>query len=305
MAVSTMYALHGILNSSTFISQISNAQVSSGLEYYIAQAAGMPYSQFVATMAANPGVTFDTPQLKTVLDLSGAMTGIASLAAANTDLHFKKISDLGRRVADATAEHLRFRMAQAWLGVESITAGHRSVASASVRLGTTYDGSNVPLVPAGTLALAGTPTAALHYVSGPVYLNTVALPGVQDITIDFGRNYIEAGGEGELYNTFAALGSYNPVITIRCTEHKWDTYGLAGTALTAGSFYLRKLATTGRVADGTAEHIKFAATAGLITVDDSSGGNSDPSITTYRVTLVGSSSTVEPITVDTAVAITT
>lgn len=305
MAASTVYVLHGIVNSSTFISQIDNAQVSSGVQTMIAQAAGMPNAQFAATMSANPGITFDSPQLKTILDLTGAMSGIANLSGANTDLHFKKVSDLGRRVADATTEHLRFRMAQAWLSLESITAGHRSVASASCRVGTTYDGSNSPLVPAGTLALAGTPTAALHYVAGPVYLNTVALPGVQDITIDFQRQIMELGGEGELYNTFAALQTYNPVITIRCLEHKWDTYGLNGTALTAGSFYLRKLARTGRVADGTAEHIKFAATAGLITVDDSSGGASEPSMTTYRITLIGADSTTEPITVDTAIAITT
>lgn len=303
MAVSTVYTLHGILNSSTFISQIEDAQVSSGVQTMIAQAAGMPYAQFAATMSANPGITLSTPQLKTVLDLTGALTSIVDLSGANTDLHFKQVADLGRRTADASLAHLRFRMSQAWVSLESITAGHQSVARASVRVGTTYDGTNNPIVPAGTLALAGTPTAAEHFVVGPVTINTVSLPGVQDITIDFQRQVMEAGGDGELYNTFAACQTFNPVITVRCLEHAWATYGLNGTALTALDVYLRKVSSTGRVANATEEHIKFSATAGLVTIDDSSGGAADPSITTYRITLIGANSTTEPITVDTTAAI--
>lgn len=306
MAVSTVHVLHGILNGSTFLSQISNAQVSSGIEYLIGQASGMPYAQFVGNLGQNPSTSFDCTQLKTVLDLTNAMTGIVDLSGANTDLHMKKVQDLGRRVADATTEHMRFRMAQAWLGVDRITAGHRQEATASCRLGTTFDGTNNPLVPAGSLANTGTSTSDTHWVVGPVYLNTVLLPGVQDITIDFQRNYLEAGGEGELYPTFAAAREYNPVITIRCLElPAWTTFGLNGTVLTAGSFYLFKVAPTGRVAVATAEHIKFAATKGLITVDDTASGGNQEGITAVRVTLVGSSATVEPITVNTAIAITT
>lgn len=305
MAVSTAYVLHGILNSSTFISQISNAQPSPAIETMLSEPAGFPYPLFVANQGQNPVTTFETSQLKTILDLTGALSSIVDLSGANTDLHYKKVADLGRRVADATTEHIRFRMSQAFLSLERITAGHRTEAVASCRLGVTYDGSNSPLVPAGSLALAGTPTSATHWLAGPVYLNTVALPGVQEITIDFQRQLLELGGEGELYNTFVACQVYRPVITIRCTEHAWATYGLNGTALTAGSFYLRKMATTGRVADGTAQHIKFAATAGLITVDDTTGGGNEAGITTYRVTLVGADTSTEPITVSTAVAITT
>lgn len=303
MSVSTVHVLHGIVNSSTFISQISNARPITDLQTLVAQSAGLPFPLFVGNMGTNPSIPFDTTQLKTILDLTGALTSITDLSGANTDLHFKKVTDLGRRVADATTDHLRFRMSQAWLSLERITASNRGEATASCRLGTTYDGTNAPLVPAGSLALAGTPTSAFHYVTGPVVLNTVQLPGVEDITIDFGRQVMEMGADGELYNTFAACQFYSPVITIRGYTNAWATYGLNGTALTAMTVYLRKVTTDGRVANGTEEHIAFTATAGLISVEESTGGNNEPSMTTVKCTLVGANATTEPIAVDTTSAI--
>jgi hypothetical protein len=304
MAVGTLYALHGIVNSSTFISQIDSARPSPNTDFQDGIPSGFPYRLFTGVFAQNPGISFESPQVKTLLDLTGALTSIVDLSGGNTDLYFKKIADLGRRVADATAEHIRFRMAQAFLSVNQISAGDRQRAVASCYLGTTYNGSTDPLVPAGSLALAGTPTAAEHFVAGPVTLNTVALPGVQDITIDFGRQLLEVSGDGELWNTFAACQQYNPVITVRCATHAWQTYGLAGTVLTSGDFYLRKCNAMGRVANATEEHIKFSATTGLITVTESGGGGNEPSITTYRIDLVGTNATTEPITLDTTAAIT-
>lgn len=303
MAVSTVYALHGILNSSTFLSQINNARPTTGIQLMSSMPSGLPFPLFVATQNANPFIPFEIEQIKTVLDLSGALSSIVDLSGGNTDLFFKKIAAQGRRVPDATAEHLRFRMSKAWLGLDSITAGDRSLAVASCRLGTTYDGTNNPLVPAGSTALSGTPTSAEHFVAGPVKLNTVTLPGVQEITIDFGKQYMELGGDGELYNTFAALQSYSPTITIRCLEHSWATYGLNGTVLTAMSVWLRKVGPNGRVANATEEHILFTASTGLVTVEESSGGTNEPSMTTVRVSLVGTNSTTEPIAVDTTAAI--
>lgn len=305
MAISTSHVLHGVnLGGSTFISQIQSGRPATNVQRLVAESAGLPYPLFTATMGVNPAFTLEATQLKSLLDLTGAVTGIADLSGGNTDLYFKKVTDLGRRLADATAGHMRFRMSQAFYALDRITAGHNSEAVASGRVGTTYDGSNNPLVPAGSTALAGTPVGATHWLAGPVALNTVQLPGVADITIDFGRQVMEMGADGELYNTFAACMFYAPVVTIRSYEHCWATYGLNGTALTAMSLYLRKVGTTGRVADATAEHIKFTSSTGVIHVEESTGGGNEPSMTTVTVQLVSSSASTEPITVDTASAIT-
>lgn len=307
MSVSTVHVLHGIVNSSTFISQISSARPMTDIQTLIAQSAGLPYPLFTATMGVNPAVPFETTQLKTILDLSGALTSIVDLSGANTDLYFKKVADLGRRVADASSAHMRFRMSQAFLSLDRISAGHNSEAVASCRLGTTYDGTNNPLVPAGSQTLSGTPASAFHYVAGPVSLNIGAgaavLPGVQDITIEFNRDVLQIGSDGELYPTFVASRFYSPVVTIRCLEHVWASFGINGSALTGATFYLRKVAATGRVANATAEHIAFTATAGLVHVDEATGGNNDESMVTVRCTLVGADATTEPISCNTATAI--
>lgn len=310
MAVSTLYALHGIVSASpaAFISQIDSARPTPNSEFLDGVPAGFPYALFTSHFALNPDVTFETPQIKTILDLTGALSSIVDLSAGNVDLHFKKFQDLGRRVADASLAHKRFRMAQAYLSLGQITAGDRSRAVAACRLGTTYNGSSAPLVAAGSLALAGTPTAAQHFVAGPVFYNvgggSTQIPGVQSVSIDLGRQVIQLSGDGEPYITFAACQMYDPVITVQCVEHAWETFTAEGGVLTGASIYLRKVSALGRVADGTTEHIKFAGTAGLITVTESTGGGNDPSITTYRIKLVGTDS-VEPITVNTAIAITT
>lgn len=305
MAISTVHVLHGIANGASFISQITNARPMTDLQTLVAQSAGLPFPLFTAVLGINPAIPFDTTQVKTILDTSGALASIADLSAANTDLYFKQVSDRGRRVADATTDHIRLRMSQAFLVLDRITASNQGEASASCRIGTTYDGSNNPLVPAGSVALSGTPTSAEHFVAGPVTLNGVQLPGVADITIEFNRQVLEASSDGEIYNTFAACMYYAPVVTIRGYQTAWATYGLNGTALSAMAVYLRKVAANGtRVADGTAQHIGFSASSGLITIDESSGGNNEPAMTTVRVTLASANATSEPISVSTATAIT-
>lgn len=304
MAINTVYALHGVVNASTFLSQISNFRVTPDIEVMIAQSAGLPYPLFTGNMRTNPGVTFDCTQVATILGLSGALSSIVDLSGSNTDLFFKQIADRGRRVSDASSAHIRFRMSQAFLSLGTITAAHNGEASAAVRVGTTYDGTNAPLQPAGSQALTGTPSSAEHFKAGPVVVNSVALPGVENITIDFGRQILEMGGDGEQYNTFAACQFYAPTITIRCTEHPWATYGLNGTLLTALSVYLRAYNATGNIADATPSHIKFTATTGLVTVDESSGGANDPSMSTVRITLASANAAAEPIAVTVGSAIT-
>ncbi len=308
MAVASVGVLHGIINSSTFLSQISNARATTDIQNIIAESAGLPFPVFTGPMSIGPSVSFDCTQIKTILDLTNALTGIVDLSGANTDLLFKATVDLGRRLADNTAGHVRFRMSQAYLSVNQISAGHNSEATASCILGTTYDGSNAPLVAAGSVALTGTPTSATHYVAGPAKLNTVALAGIQDMSIDFGRRLIVLGSDGELYPTFCTCQFYQPTITFRVLTHVWQTYGIIGTALSgsAGALtcYLRKVSSTGRIVDGTAEHIAFTGTTGTIQVDEATGGNNDPNMITVRVTLVGASAAAEPIAVDTASMIT-
>ena len=306
MAVATAHVLHGIVSASpsAFISQISNARMSSGISALVAKAAGFPEPLFTGNEHQEPGIAFDCTQISTILGITGLTIG--SLAAGNTDLYFKKLAYLASRTADATTAHTRVRMAEAFLLCNRITAGHRQEAVAQCRIGAIYDGTNEPMVPAGTVALSGTPTSAEHFYAGPVFLNGSQVNGVQDIEIDFGRTLIEAGGESELYNTFVCEEGIAPVITIRCLDLPWATpVGLNGLAITSLSVYLRKQGTTSKVANGTAEHIKFAATSGLAVIEDTESGDNNPQMSTIKFILKAPNASGSSLTLTNGVAITT
>lgn len=303
MAISNLFVLHGInISGLAFISQITNARPSPAIETILARSAGFPSPLFVANMGQKPMVSFDTTQVATILGITGIT--IADLTSYTVDLYYTLVTNRGSRVAAANASHYRFRMANAVLACDRITAGHRSEATASCMLYNPYDGVNEPIVPVGSVALAGTPTSDEHFVVGPCSFNGTDFEGVTDFTLDFGRSLIQAGDRGDLYDTFLAEQELSPSVSVKANGGvPWFGAGLNGTALTSMTCYLRRLATTGRVANGTASHISVTADTGLVYAEDSSGGNNDPVSTSVRAALVASSATAYPVAVNTGVAI--
>lgn len=306
MAVAAVDLLHGIVNGSTFISQFTSQQVSPGMDVLVAHAAGMPYPQFAGTMAVRAEMRFTTPQIKSILDLVGA-SGVYDLSGGNTDLYMKVAADQGVRTASNSSAHHRFRAAQGFLVLERITAGHRAEAQAQCRIICAYDGTNSPLVYAGSQALSGTPASDEHFLIGPQFLNSSEVTGPQSLDLDFGQNILQIGSGGELYDTFNCLLQQTPTYTLQALNTGyWSTSTLNGLDLSAASIYFRKMARDGRVADGTASHIKLTFSEGEIYIGGTSGDGMSPNETSIVVRPIADSSTGTPITISsTAVAITT
>lgn len=303
MSISSLHVLHGINIAGTFIAQISGASPSPQINVLLGEPAGNVQPQFIANSGQEPIVTFSSSQIKSLLDLAGV--GMYDASGGNTDLYYKKAKNLSTREAPASTVHTRLRMANAGLAISRIAAGHEREASADCVLVNPYDGSNEPIVPAGSVALDGTPAYTQSYRAGPVFLNGSQISGVEELTIEFGHAMQTRGGDGEQYPTFAGLRRIQPVITIRSASLAWSTIGLKGVSISSLSVYLRKLTTTGPVADNVAQHIKFAATAGLATIDNTSGGGNDDAASSLRFTLVAPSDTGSALTFTSAIAITT
>jgi len=305
MPLANIDVLHGIVNGSTFISEFTAQEVSPSIQPFLSHSAGHMYPQHADVMKAMPEIRFTTPQIKTILDLVDD-DGIADLSAANTDLYFKAAADQSNRTADATTAHHRYRASKVLLVLERISAPHDGDAQAQCRLICSYDGTNAPLVYAGSVALAGTPATAAHYTLGEVHINGSEIDGPQNMDLDWGQNILQAGGSGELYNTFHCQLQSTPRVTIDVMNSVPWTLGQAFD-LTAGcSFYLRKRSRTGRVADATAEHIKLTASEGLGCIERTSGDGMSPNTTTIALNLIAPDATTAPLIVSsTAVAITT
>lgn len=303
MAVATVDVVHGLYSSGGFVSQITSSRVLSGIEILNGTPAGHPYSLFKAIRQQTPAFEITTTQLATALALTG-LPG-ADLSGGNVDFYLKRTVGNGLRVADATTSHTRYRAANVFLGWDSISADQSGEASINLRAICLWDGSNEPIVPAGSVALAGTPSAAEYFAAGPVAVNGTTINGVQSINIDLQPEYKIVFGDGEVWPTFCYVASINPKITINALDNSWASLGLDGTALTSCAIYLRKLAANGtRVANGTAEHLKFSATNGIAYPESSSGGNNDETPTTLILELASANATAAPLTLSTASAIT-
>lgn len=303
MSVPSLHVLHGLVSTSPsfFLSQIHSSRLSTEIEQSIAAAAGVPFPQFVANTGQRPNITFETSQLATLLGQTG-LSGV-DLTAGTTSLYLKKAKQLARREANASTVHTRFLAEQCGLFWTTITARNRGRATASCVLKIPYDGSNEPIVPAGSVALAGTSTASEWFVAGPVKLNGVQFQGVQEITIDSGLRFIEAGSDSDLYDTFVAVEQVAPTITIRTLDATvLSTMGLNGAAVGGSGFvvYL-KAATSGAnyASAGSSAHIKFSGTVGQYKVNEIAAGDNSPAMTEWVITPVGADASTDPITVAT------
>jgi len=304
MPLANVDVLHGIVNGSTFISEFTSLSVSPSVQPFLSHSAGHMYPQHADVMKQLPEIRFTTPQIKSILDLTDD-DGIADLSAANTDLHFKLAADQSNRGASASLIHYRYRAAKAFLILERITAGHDTDAQAQCRLICSYDGTNAPLVYAGSLAVAGTLATAEHYVLGEVHINGSEVDGPQSLDIDYQQNILQAGGSGELFNTFHCQMQSTPRATIAVMNALPWALGQAFD-LSSVSLYLRKRGRAARVADATAEHIKFSATDGLGCIEGTNGDGMGPNITTVALNFIAPDATTAPLLVSsTAVAITT
>lgn len=297
-----IYVLHGIQTPTTFYSQLEEASPTPGINAMLQGPAGAAWPNFRGIRSLKPEVSFRTSQLTTLLAQCPA--GFASLAAGNTDLYYRAVTELGTRVADGTAVHKRLRIAKGFMHWTSLSARHQQEASASGRVVAIADGTHVPIVAAGTVALSGTPGAGQSFGLGPVTVNSVPLDGVQEMTVDLGITLYQVGGASLVYDTCVAVKEYNPVITLRGLDlSAWTTYGIAGTALTGLTAYLRALRSdadgAAYEADATAAHIKFVVGAtGMVCVEPIQGTGSAEASDGLRIYLRGAPGTF-PLTITT------
>lgn len=277
MAVATIHTLHGIQTPSSFLSQLSNVRCNLNHDVVAGFAAGWPQPLFQGIIRQRPEFAFTTQQLSTLLNLCGAFG--ADLSGGNTDLYWRKATEFGSRQAAASAVHQRVRAAQAMLFWNRISAAHGRVAEADCRLLVPYDGTNDPLVFAGSVALAGTPVASEYFTLGPVRYNSgggdVTINGVQDCGVDAGIRPFQAGGDGEPWDTFVGLGEVAPGVTLRALDFAPPAaLSIDGLALTAWTVYFRRIQADGAAyANAATQHIKITGAAGLLLLDDQQAGD--------------------------------
>ena len=210
--------------------------------------------------------------------------GGAAVASVNT--YFKLGSTTGN-AARASAVHQRVALTTACVYWTSIRLPHQGPGQANVVIVAIYDGVNDPFVYTGSVALSSSLVAGSYFGAGPVKINGVAVPGIQEINIDSGIRLVQLGDANEEFDTFVGVQECKPTITVKTVETvNWSTILLRGTALDGAAgilAYGRKFAANGsRVANATAQHLSFTGLNGSVIPMDSDGSGPAPVSDTFR-----------------------
>jgi hypothetical protein len=283
MPVSTAYILHGIKTPTAFYSQVVGATPTPGVQAVLQFGSGWPQPLFKGIVGYKPTMAFRTTQVASAIAECGLL-GVSHAGAA-VDLYFRALTDFGTRDSAGADTAICLQMPNAFMYMKQLSASNRGLATCEIQLCGMYDGTNAPLNPLGAVAIAGTPSAAEYFGLGPVEINSSALDGVQELSLDIGPETFEAGSSSEPYDTFISMLKVNPKLMVRgLATEPWTDFGLTGTALTGLAAYLRKVnnqVTDGLayVADATAGHILMAGSAGVVYVDSSQARPDGPATT--------------------------
>ena len=272
---------------------------------------GSVYNTMAFLQSGEPVASFSSADLKAFLDECG-VTGMlidSGDDGAGVIVYYQKYAAGGTR-ASGSVQHST-TIGDGLLVPRSISLPHRGIATLTAEVqAISSNGVLNPLTFAETAALpaATYPAVDATYTLGMVDLNSTQIQGVINVSIDFGIQIIRESSDSDVYPTIVSIQMIQPSITVT-TRHLSDTTTLteAGVEYAASlvEVYARKRDEGGTfVADGTAEHIKFAMGKCRVDPVAISGGGSGT--LQFRITpwYTSGGSAVTPITINTAIAIT-
>jgi hypothetical protein len=283
MATSKLSTIYAVDINATLIDHVVSMRVDPAIAQEVRGADGLVQQSFVAIMSQSPVVETTSLALKKVLDAMGLM---GTVLPGPVTFAFQAITQGGQRTAGST--HIDLTVNEGMLVLQSISASQGQIAQVVFQTVASYDGSNEPIVIAGSQALIGSPAVTEVFTVGPANINGVLLEGIQSIDVQFGIEIISMMSAGDIWPTFLATGQIKPIITIRTTDpDALLDIGLDGTAqgVTDSVVYFRKKAIDGtNVTDETAEHISMTIDQGQITVSSVQGDHPNPIETEIIIT---------------------
>jgi len=285
-----------------YISQILSQSINMNIEEETGYGSANVHPLLSAVIGQVPTIDFTTTQIATVLanaPLIGA--GIAASSA-----FFWKLAATTAAVARANLSHLKTTMTLGYIHWNTINLQHDSVGTVDSVITVGYDGTNEPLIPAGSQTLPSNVTDTERFVIGPVYINGAQLGAntIKSAIIESGIELDIEGGDGNVWPTQIALRLTKPVITVVTTEvSPFTTTGVDGVALNGSNgivVYGRKLTKNQaggvtRVANGTAQHLSFIGLNGHYWVETQSADGNTPAQTTIRAVLTALNDTGIPL----------
>lgn len=283
MPVERKHSLYGVMIDATLIGGITAQNVSTGTEVQTEPTSGEVYSRFQAVTGQKPTASFTTKAIEAAIVKTGVI-GWDMSTGDGLSLWAGKWADGASRAATGT----KYTLNGGILAPQSLSADHQGDATLSYQATIVYDGTNVPIVLLHEQTLPSDITDDERFTLGPVKIGGITLTHVRSLELSFGLEVVSDGSDSDIWDTFAAVQSINPVLTLRGIDLEWYktdrippaakgppvTLGRLGIHDASTAIYLRKRAAGGGyVADGSNEHIKLSMD-GLAYIDapmDASG----------------------------------
>jgi hypothetical protein len=282
--MATVHRLDAVTINSTTVKAITESSVAGNVSAIKSMASGDFAPVFIGHGTQNPEIRFTTNDLIGVLSTAGVVCEGLALSSASYQ-YWKLVPEVGRTARDAES-HIRHVVNQGVFYWDTINLPQNELGTVSVVLATSYDGTNAPIVAAGSVALpAAEVSASTYFGCGPIQINGTLIPNISDITISSNITAVPKYVDSVPWPVGIYLQEAAPTITITTEELGLLTStGLVGGALngtTGLAVYGRKFvnnAASGaqRVAAATTEHLKITVPSGTYRVDTGQGSNSDP-----------------------------
>lgn len=310
MPVTEKYSISAVQLDDTddvIIGGITQSSFATGLTVSGEPTSGEPYPRIQTINAIEPLPTFTSYMIATLLsnigvaglDISGLASGVA--------LYLYKHASGSTRAAGSV--HRKALGAAGMVIPQTLSVDNKGDCTLQCQvMFLSADGSAAAYAVTDANAMV-TLTDAERFALGTAKVGDITLGQLTNLSIDFGLNVVAEAAGGEVYPTFASIETWLPVITLRgnkVSNAAGDGISLTGTAATHANtiLFLRKRASGGTfVADNVAEHIKFTV-AGLATVDPLWDGSGSTGAEIGIKVEMKYDGTNNPITVDTAIAIT-
>ncbi len=284
MSISNLWMLGPVVVAAGQINQIKSYAPDPGIETILECSDGQVDYNFAAVMMQSPRLDFSTTAIARGLAIAG-ISGYAVAAAA--DFWFQRIAAGGTRSGGLTSYKVSgTKGLLVPTSIECEDSRQPAVLNFSLIL-ISADGTAAPIAITANQTMPAITAADQLFVNGPVSINGTLVEGIKRTRIDFGIETIVEHGSGEGYPTFVGITRRRPTISFRTTDVTFlgSSAFFVAQGATDSAVYLRKVQKNGlRVADITAEHIKFSVDDGLISVRSvGGGGEGDPQMSEVTI----------------------
>jgi hypothetical protein len=307
MSVTRKHSLWAVKADTVIVGGITQQSLRLGGEITTEPTSGEPWARFQYVRQRRPGASFTTKAIADALD-AFLTTGLdISTVSGGLILYAQAFADGGTRTSGSA--HRSYTMTKGVAAVRRLECTFGQDATLSVEAVPKMDGSNDPLIEADAVALPAGIADNERFTLGPITLESIVLPQIRSMEIDFGIDVVAEGADSDLAPTHVSIRQIVPTLTLRGIDVEWlkaANIPRAGKAVTQANtkIYLRKRTQDGAafVIDGTAEHIKLTA-AGLAHIETAMDASGNEGAEATLIMPIKYDGTNAPIVVDTTSAI--